>query len=299
MVEFKNGVFTAPALEVAPCGLLSVVTPNSPVDSRWLRGFSTESISNPDISLLDRDSHTVEEGVVSERGDAPNSYDTSPFFFEVKVKTTGFDVAHRSPLDDSSDLVKQAEGAAQKVLETELWSGTVARAAGDADPDEPSPNLYLSKEGGAEVISSTGVSPERALALIEGSIASSPTGSRGIIHMSRDVASSLGSRLIYKIKSREDENSFAVTRLGTFVVIGSGYSGSGPVGQANAAPSLTNKWIYATGNVSVYLGVSEAVNEDISQGFKPETNDSFVSILRPAAIHFDPSIWSTVRVTLG
>jgi hypothetical protein len=58
----------------------------------------------------------------------------------------------------------------------------------------------------------------------------------------------------------------AMSRLGTEVAIGSCYSGIGPFSVTGAAPSATNRWMYATGPVEVHLSKSEIVNESLSQG---------------------------------
>lgn len=293
MAEFKNGIFTAPALRVAPCGLLSVVDLDTPQDERWLRKFSTETNASPTINILSHTNATVTDGEIADGREAPRDYETFPFYVEVVVRNTGQRLLSNNPLA-TPDLLAQAEGALQKVLEVELWEGHAAQA----DSDDPS--LYLTKENGAEIVGSgTGSDPARALALIEGSIASSPVGERGVIHMTRDVASSLGSRLLYKSNAQIDDNAYAVTRLGTLVVIGSGYTGAGPDGATGAAPSETNKWMFATGGLEVRVGEASVANGSLADGFDTDTNDSIVSVVRPAAVHFDPSIWSAVRVTLA
>ena len=89
-----------------------------------------------------------------------------------------------------------------------------------------------------------------------------------------------------------------MTRLGTDVVIGSGYTGNGPVGAENTAASATNKWMYATGQVDVHLGKPEIVNEDLAQGADVTINNMRIKAFRPAAVYADPSMHFTVRVTL-
>jgi hypothetical protein len=134
--------------------------------------------------------------------------------------------------------------------------------------------------------------PDKALWLLEQSISRSPVGARGVLHFTRDVASALGSKLQYK-------DGKITTRLGTRVVVGSGYTGNGPVGDAAAAASDTNKWAYATGDLVVILGEKEIVNESVASGFKPSTNDYTVKATRPAAVFFDPTIHFSAQITLS
>ena len=70
------------------------------------------------------------------------------------------------------------------------------------------------------------------------------------------------------------------------------------VGDANAAASATNKWIYATGMVDVHLGKVEIVNENLAQGADVTINNMRIKAFRPAAAYADPSIHYAMRVTL-
>jgi hypothetical protein len=133
--------------------------------------------------------------------------------------------------------------------------------------------------------------------ILEQAIAGSPLGENGVIHMTRDMASILGSRLIYK-KGETENSGRAMTRLGTDVIIGSGYTGNGPIGDANATASATNKWMYATSSVQVHLGKVEIVNENLAQGADVTINNMRIKAFRPAAAYADPSMLFAMRVTL-
>lgn len=294
MAEFA-GVFNAPVLQVAPCGLLSVAsvaeTNADPRSERWIRGFSTLSNASPTVRIAATNNPAPANGVIFD-GSAVKTYeDVTPFWVEIESKKTAKDLISENPFDGT--LIEQIEAASQKAAEYELWEGVAAR-------DIPNPvSGYLIEENGATVVTTAGEDSARALALLEQSIANSPTGGRGVIHMTRDVASTLGSRLLYKAKNRDDKKAYAVTRLGTLVVVGSGYTGNGPIGVANRAASATNKWMFATGGVEVLLGKPEIANTSLAQGFDPSTNDSIVTVTRPVAAHFDPSIWYAAQVTLS
>ncbi len=286
-----NGIIPAPPLKGAPCGLFSVArVVDHPTDEHWIAGAEVETNAFPVVSLRNNQDESIgNEGVIHDGTNDPKSYVSTPFFVELKARTTNIDYVRQG--DEFVDTMKdQIKAVTQKAVERELWEGPATQAA---TTPEAQAALYLRAAGGATVVSSGGASPEKALSLIEQAISNSPTGGRGTIHMTRDVASALGSRLRYFEKNEIDEKTYAVTRLGTKVVIGSGYTGAGPVGATGAAASATNKWIYVTGDVVVDLGKTQLVSWDT-----PSINDHEALLSVAAAVRFDPSLFATAQVTL-
>lgn len=296
MAEFA-GIFPPGELIPAPCGLLgvaSVLITDVNGEQRWLRpGGSAEFITRPEnVRILTLSEENVPNGTVYHDDSAPlvrNFGDVEPFFIEIEDNLTGMGLVGLDPL---TRLDAQLEAISQKAVEYELWTGVAAKAS---STDEP----YLSKAG-VPVLSSGGVDPRAALALLEQAIADqSPTGGAGVIHITRDVAASItgvGSGMSYQTDERGF--SYLVTSLGTPVVVGSGYTGAGPDGETGAAPTASNKWAYVTGPVSVQLGQSEIVNQDASQGFNSRTNDLILRGQRPASVWFDTSIHAAVQITI-
>lgn len=293
-----DGVFPAGELIPAPCGLLGVasvtVSGNSADGERWLRpGGSAEFITRPSqVRVLTLSESTVANGTVYSNTDSPlerNFGDVEPFFIEIEDHVTGLSLVGQDPV---ARMEAQLEAITQKAVEYELWTGVAAK---ESSTDEP----YLSKTG-VEILTSGGVDPKAALALLEQAIADqSPTGGAGVIHITRDVAAAItgvGSGMSYQTDARGF--SYLVTSLGTPVVVGSGYTGSGPDGQTDAAPTASNKWAYVTGPVAVQLGRSEVTNTDASQGFDPRVNDLYLKALRPASVWFDTSIHAAVQITI-
>jgi len=288
-----NGIVPASPLELAPCGLFSVarVLNHSEDDGHWLGGSNVETNAFPSVTLrTNQDAEiTGGAGLIYDGSNSPKTYATTPFFVELTADSTSVDYA-RVGLTDVME--KQVKAVSQKAVERELWEGVATLGASPA-----SAAGFLRRataSGGATVLTSGGATPERALALIEQSISNSPTGGRGVIHMTRDVASSLGSRLKWYEKNEIDEKTYAVTRLGTVVVIGSGYTGSGPIGATGTNATATNKWMFVTGGVSVELGVPT-----VQEYPDTSTNHHYALISLPAAVHFDPSIFFAAQVTLS
>lgn len=287
-----NGVFPASELIPSPCGILSVADVMKhtarETDERWVRKFSKEYTSLPSyVRLLTVNDETVTNGTLTDNQTDATYIDYVPFNIEVEDLSSTFGLLGQ---DRFESVKAQLEAVTSKALEFEFWAGQAALA-------EATGNMYLSKASAATIPVDAAKKPENALMLLEQAIAESPTGQNGVIHMTRDVASILGSRLIYK-KGEKENSGRAMTRLGTDVVIGSGYTGNGPIGHANAAASATNKWIYATGPVEVHLGKIEVVNENLAQGADVTINNMRIKAFRPAAVYADPSMLYTMRVTL-
>lgn len=284
----KNGVVEAPKFVPSAFGLLAVVKPeNSADEAQWIRGFSQEWETEL-YSATNWDDSDSTSGVVVASG-VPTYYnEIKPWFIEAEElrSTLGF-----NGLDRIERLKRQLEGVTQKAMEIELWSGAVRKGEGHA-------NKALSGAYAQVLNSGVALSPRRAIALLEESIGRvSDTGEQGIIHITRDVATLLSSpNMLVQDKATE----LLKTVGGTTVIVGSGYSGVGPDGDANATASATNKWIYATGTVRTYLGDIDVVNDNLAQAYdvSGNANDMRLKAIRPAAVYFDSSIHLAVRVDL-
>lgn len=287
-----RGIYPAPDLTPAPCGLLSVARVMShggaDYDERWVRGFSYEFDSQPEVEIFTVNDATVTGGTVG-TSTLPQFKEYDPFFIQVTDTRSAFGLTGE---DRFKVALAQLDVVTQKAVERELWEGVAALA-------ETNGNDFLRKSTAATVVNSGALAPATALMLLEQAISSSPAGINGVIHMTRDVASILGSRLIYS-PADGGKTGKAMTRLGTEVVIGSGYTGAGRISDANTTASASNKWMFATGPIDVHLSKPEVVNENLGQGFtvSTNTNDLTVKAVRAAAVYFDPSIHYTVRLAL-
>lgn len=286
----QNGVSEAPKIVPSAFGLLAVVQPeNSADEDRWIRGFSQEYETTVDTLTNWDDTDTSSYVLVNNA--TVNYYDEiKPFFIELdEVRSTlGF-----LGLDRIERLKRQLEGVTQKALERELWHGDIRIA-------ESHDNKALIN--GATVLNSgTALSPKRALALLEHTIATtSHAGEQGIIHATRDVVALLSSNS--NMLFHEKEKDHLQTMGGTPVIVGSGYTGQGPTSVTDGSenPTAANKWIYGTGTVRVYLGNIDVVNDNLAQGYDVagNQNDMRLKAIRPAAVYFDTSIHLAVRVDL-
>jgi len=291
-MAFENGVYTAPDLDPNHSGLFNIVKPENhnatANDERWVRGYSQEFNAEPkNINNIDvTDSTSISVYTTS---DKPERFiELDPFYIEVEDLDSTFGLLGQ---DRQDRVLKQLEAVSQKAVEKELWDGGIAQGESLSNP-------YLTKAGTVTKINSgTAMSAALALAALEQEARSaSPTGEQPIIHMTADVASVLGTKLQF-----DKENDMIVTRLGSKVVIGAGYSGNGPVGDAGATASITNKWIYATGAMAIHLGSPEVVNDSLAQGYdvSGNANDMRIKAFRTASVLFDTSIHHAVRIDLS
>lgn len=286
----KNGVVTAPKIEPSAFGLLAVAKPENSVDEdMWIRGFAQEWETTVNYLTNWDDTDTTSDVLVN--GATVNYYDDiKPWFIEVEenISTMGF-----RGLNRIDRITRQIEGMSQHAMETELWDGVIRKG-------ESHDNLALSDAGAIVLNSGTALTARRALALLEFEIGqASHAGEQGVIHMTRDVFAliSANGQAFY----HESGKDHLQTLAGTPVVVGSGYSGTGPDGNANATASATNKWMYATGTVKTYLGKVDVVNDNLAQAYdvSGNQNDMKLKAIRPAAAYFDPSIHLAVRVDLS
>jgi hypothetical protein len=250
-----RGIYPAPPLKPMEFGLLSgarVMTHTArDYDEKWIRGFAQEFDSSPTLNLLDEvgaELHQMFDSSGLER-----YLDHKPFFIEVEDFRSTFSLATE---DRFARVLKQIEAATQKAVERELWDGYFAR-------DYAGANNYLCQLSSltyASAAPGTAVSAARALSLLEGALANSPTGEQGLHHITRDVAVLLGSNwLLSRIEDPDFEGQYHIeTITGTTVVIGAGYTGNGPVHSITTKALTSNVATITTGS-SHYLTTGETV----------------------------------------
>ena len=284
----RNGVVEAPQIDPADYGLFAVAKPeDSSNEDRWIRGFAQEWQTSLYSAKLWDSTDTTSDNVAS---DATPVYYTEidPFFVEVEevLSTFGF-----LGLDRIQRIKNQLEGVTQKAVEQELWDGAIRQT-------ETHDNKALSSASATVLNSGTALNAARALALLDFEIgAASPCGEQGVIHMTRDIAALLSSN--YMLFHSADGRIETVS--GTPIVVGSGYSGTGPTGATGAAASAINKWMYGTGTVKTYVGKIDVVNDSMSQAYdvNGNQNDMRLKAIRPAAVYFDTTVHLAVRVDLS
>jgi hypothetical protein len=285
-----TGIIKAPKIVPSAFGLFVVAKPNSPVtEDQWVRGFSQEWETRPNYGRNWDETSNTDEVLFSDAS-APLYSEHKAFFIEVEDQRSTFNLVGE---DRFARVLRQLEGISQHGCEVEFWDGAIAQGESLSNP-------YLTKASSVTTLNSgTALSPRRAVALLEHYIGqTSAGGEQGIIHMTRDTAALLSSTSNMLFHDKDKEHLQTVG--GTPVVVGSGYSGNGPVGATGATATDTNKWIYATGTVRVLLGEPDVVNDNLAQGYDVagNANDMKIKAVRAASVYFDTSIHLAVRVDL-
>jgi len=294
-MAFK-GIFPAPKLTPMEFGLFSAakpeVTGTSDVDSRWVRGFEVDLESRPNYVRSWSETSATSD-VAYEDVSAPRYLEVKPWFIEVEDHATTLGLLGLNRFDR---VLRQLEAVTQRTVEREFWEGNIAQGEG-------LPNTYLTNPDTVTILNGgNALPPHHAIAYLEAAIARvSAAGEQGVLHMTRDVATLLGSQ--YMLTRVEDDpgHIHIETNGGTTVVLGAGYTGNGPVGATGATATDTSKWIYATGTIGVYLGESEVVNDNLAQAYDVagNQNDMRIKATRPVAAYFDTSIHLAVKVDLS
>lgn len=286
-----------------PFGLLSVaqVTRHPEESDHWARWtahqFDSDAFALRLLTILDAD---VTNGEIYNGIGNPRFLEYIPFGIEVEDFASTFSL----PGQDRFERVKKIlECTTSKAIERELWEGYAAQEAGNN-------NSYFTQAGDSPAVDVTvnagGDTPRVALARLEGALAQCPSGQHGTIHMTRRMGSLLADeidRLDYMAKLDEEdkrqEGQHLITHIGTPVVIGTGYTGNGPIAAGdNRLATDTTEWMFATGYVDVDLGAIKVVNENLAQAMtvSNNTNDVRFKAVRTAAVHFEPCCHYAVRV---
>jgi len=180
---------------------------------------------------------------------------------------------------------RQAMDAFQSALiETELWTGAIAQAAGF-------PNDYL-ENSPTELNSGTAAPIISALGEMEQGLAECQPGQIGVIHAQPRVVNAW---IAYNLVQAEASGRRLRTQLGTIVVPGGGYPGTG---NGVASPGVASSYIYGTGMVRVYLGDIATIPEG---GIEVDraTNDQVIRVERTVAAVWDECCQLAIEVDLS
>jgi hypothetical protein len=178
-------------------------------------------------------------------------------------------VANGFEFEEDEDKVKRRlEAASPKAVESLFWLSTLAEnwslandtpvAPGDGDP----PGGILA--GGAVV------TPEVALLQLTQALANCGAGSRGMIHAVPYLAQTWANRQYLRIEEVDGVERLTTLARGDIVVVGSGYTGTGP---GNTEPIEGTVWAYATPMVGVRLSPIELRPGNVNEIVNHRTNE--------------------------
>lgn len=253
------------ARQPLPYGLLSVLTPRTPSDQHWQNGVEWETLGcNPASGIGDPQCDPDEEttGLPKNLGvGAGEIGDATPFTVYGSYTCTPVGHTVQYAQDRATEnLLAREEARAEQAL----WTGDLDNGGFAADAEDAA--------GGA-------LSLVRAIGRLEQWLAEN-YGSQGVIHMSREVALSALAALALEVRGNT-----LVTALGTPVVAGSGYPGTGPAGQA---PGADQSYIYATPALMGYRSEVFPAVSPAAAGFDKGVNNLHAVAERTYVIGYDP-----------
>lgn len=252
------------ARQPLPGGLLSVLTPRGGADAHWQNGIEWETLGCAPVSGIGDPSCDPEEpttGLPKQFQDSGDLGEASPFtvYGSYKCNPVGHTIEYAQ--DRATEHLLAREEAR---VEQAIWTG-------DLD------NQGFAE--GAVNAGSAAVSVRRAIAQLEGWIGRN-YGSLGVIHMTREAAfiAAAGDELTLK-------NGKLYTSLGTPVVAGAGYPGTGPTGQS---PAGGQTYMYATPALVGYRSEVFPGSTPPSAGLDRSKNDLYAVAERTYVVGWDP-----------
>ena len=283
------------ALEAIPAiGVGNVVVSGGPGDVggttpytiTFTRGLAETNV--PDIVPADIDlaggGATVGAAVVQEAGlpiqksaysDPTEDVFYDPFQVEVPYECSSFGW---QATEYERRAMDQLELGKSKAMEAEYWTGNKIPTNPSLVGSTPNDDDHILNPGGAAA--PVAVSPGIALILFAQALANCGTGSRGYIHATpalverwsnlTAIAPALVSSLGGFADFIDSEEVLVTPARCDIVVSGSGYPGTGPIGQPPPGPNEV--WAYATGPVQLRMGEPELIPKTIEEALDRATN---------------------------
>lgn len=262
MAQVVEGIARQPL----PYGLFSVLVPRSTADPHWqnTEGVQWETLGcNPASGIGE---WCTEDGEVT---GLPKNLDVGAGDIGEASPFTVYGSYTCTPVGHSLEYAEQR--ATEHLMAREEARAEQALWTGDLDNG--------GFAAGAVDAAAGALSLRRAVARLEGWIAET-YGSQGVIHMTREAALLAVAADVVTVR-----NSGLYTELGTPVVAGSGYPGTGPTGQD---PTDAQSYLYAT---PALLGYRSEVFPSVSPavaGFDKGSNDLHAVAERTYLIGYDP-----------
>jgi hypothetical protein len=265
-------------------GLLSVATvlegDAAGDGARWLNGVAIDpypcgcGIVMPGIACVDDPAELEGEDVTASPD--PDGWPTAfdPFLVYLPDSCSTFGLG---PYDEFVGKLRTAFTAVQgAAIEGEFWTGT-----------QVTTNPHLADGTSTEAGPPAGI--VEGVAQLEQAIAESCRA--GVIHMPVAAAVVAGAYGLVEVQGQV----LRTVAMGTPVVAGAGYTGTGPGG--DAAPD-GSAWIYATGPVRVRLG-DVTIPDGIAQAMRRSINRVVVRAQRPALVEWDRCLHASQLVSMS
>lgn len=266
--------------------LSSAVLPPDEPDSRWELGFEFEPDGQTPVLL--------NTGWVCDPEDKPVKPGQAPaglvYYRPFQLVTTYVCPWGRTDQEREAKVRRQLDAGESKALERALWTGALGQLGND---------MYLTASDNVDLtpVPGTGVSLAEAFGLCATYLASTPTGSRGMIHVTPYVAENAMKHGVDLVEDGRGGSSVLRTRgRGDIVVVGSGYLGTGPESDVPAAGDV---WIHCTPMVHIRRGEVQILGRG-AEGLRRTSNFTWTHIAeRTAAVYWDGTPVGSVLVDMA
>jgi hypothetical protein len=194
------------------------------------------------------------------------------------------------PADEAFEIARRRLLAWEgRQVERTLWTGTASNGVVKPSFSGGSPGCTITP---VDLNPAGAVNPVVAMSLIESRLAAE-IACGGLIHVPFSVMAFLRDRQQIVVPGVQSNEVYSPS--GYRIVVGSGYTGSGP---ANVAAAAGTAWIFATGPMLVARGNVMMVPESVAEGVNRNINNVTVRAERFYAVGFSCSLLA-VRVTLA
>ena len=251
----------------------AVIVPTD--DDRWINGVQVWPYPADDVSSFDP-CGTGSPAPFKGDGEAPETAEFAAQTLYLPITCTARSIHDQDTYVARATIAMEANESAE--IEDQFWSGT-------AQPLSP----HLTDANATVLFGGAPTDVFNGLAELEGAIAA--TGRAGMIHAPWPLVSVWSSN--YQVYWN---GSTLQTVLGTIVVAGAGYDGSGPAGEA--VPSAGQSWAFATGLVELRRSDLFVIPGTIAQAItmSPNRNDITYRAERYALATWDRTLQAGILI---
>lgn len=183
-----------------------------------------------------------------------------------------------------------------RVMEAEFWSGTKAASQGWTN------NQYLTNPTGLTVLPVPGAGSAfglvDGLAALEQAIVDGSAWERGVIHADPRLVSHW--TYANMVSARGGPPGTLMTQLGTIVVAGAGYPGTGPGAPPESVNPIHLSWAFVTPPPQIRLGqITLNQTDEDSYTVDRQANDRTIRVSRFAACTFSPCFRAAALVNMA
>lgn len=288
--EAVRGRYAEPAAERPADGDAATDFPTSPDEEsqyRWVLGMTIEPEPCAGGFLTDP---CDADGPYGETPVEPTLIGpVQPFVATASIACGTFGTRYETRRDR---VLRRLRAVRSFQLEREFWTGIRAIA------QSYSANQWLTKAGSTSINFGAPMALATAFAELEQAIADASTWATGMIHCQPRTFAHW-----YRLRCFDKVGNIGISPLGTIVVSGRGYPGTGVQGTTSTGLGGDAAYAFATSLVQVRLGPETVLADQPNPGgvrggpaLDPSTNELLVTADQPISANWDGCVWAKALV---